>query len=477
MQYNFGKLTIKDTDKNVRHRKVRFFMAKTSTMDMTKGSIRKELILFAIPLLAGNVFQQLYNTVDSIIVGQVVGPDGLGAVTSVAPAINTLVGFFMGFSAGASVIISHNFGAKNITALRRAVHTAIVCTFLLGFVLMVVGYFITPPLLIFMSTPDSIMPLATQYLQIYFLGILGLMLYNIGSAILRAVGDSVRPLIFLVITSVLNIILDLFFVINLKMGVAGAAYATIISQFISAILTLIVLFISKECYNLRLRELTIDKSILSQIIAIGMPAGIQSAVISFSNLFVQGYINRFGKDSTAGWGAYGRIDAFVMLPMQSIAMTATTFVGQNAGAGNVDRIKKGIREALFLAAICTAALVVPEFIAAPKIVSLFNSDPEVIRYGTLFIRMNCFFDILCCSNQAHAGALRGIGDAKAPMYIMLSSFVVFRQIYLFIASHITTSIYPIAIAYPAGWLFCSIIMLIYFNNSNWEKKVDASYVK
>jgi putative MATE family efflux protein len=446
-------------------------------MDMTQGSIRKELILFAIPLLAGNVFQQLYNTIDSIIVGQVVGADALGAVTSVAPAINTLVGFFMGFSAGASVIISHNFGAKNEEGLKKAVHTAIACTFILGLVMMLFGYMITPPLLVFMSTPESVLPLATQYLRIYFIGILGLMLYNIGSAILRAVGDSVKPLIFLIITSILNIILDIYFVVNLNMGVAGAAYATIISQFISAILTIFVLVTSKEVYKVQASELKVDPKTLRQIIRVGMPAGIQMAVISFSNLFVQGYINRFGEHSTAGWGAYGRIDAFVMLPMQSIALTATTFVGQNAGAGNVDRIKKGIKEALFLAAICTLILVIPEFFAAPKIVRLFNSDPEVIRYGALFIRMNCFFDILCCSNQTHAGALRGIGDAKAPMYIMLSSFVLFRQIYLFIASHLTDSIYPISIAYPAGWLVCSIIMLIYFNTSNWEQKVNAGYIR
>ncbi|MBQ6407062.1 MAG: MATE family efflux transporter, partial [Butyrivibrio sp.] len=365
--------------------------------------------------------------------------------------------------------------AKNEQGVKRAVHTSLVCTFLLGLVMMGFGYFITPPLLVFMSTPESVMPLATQYLQIYFLGILGLMMYNIGSAILRAVGDSVKSLIFLIITSLLNIVLDIFFVVTLKLGVAGAAYATIISQFISAILTIIVLVRSKEIYRVRVAELGVDKKILGQIITVGMPAGIQSAVISFSNLFVQGYINRFGEASTAGWGAYGRIDAFVMLPMQSIALTATTFVGQNAGAGNVDRIKKGIREALFLAVICTFVLVIPEFLAAPQIVKLFNTDPEVVRFGALFIRMNCFFDILCCSNQTHAGALRGVGDAKAPMYIMLSSFVLFRQIYLFIASHITTSIYPISIAYPMGWLVCSIIMLIYFNRSGWEQKVNANY--
>jgi putative MATE family efflux protein len=452
-------------------------MSRRATMDMTQGSIRKELILFAIPLLAGNVFQQLYNTIDSIIVGREVGASALGAVTSVAPAVNTLVGFFMGFSTGASVIISHYFGAKNEQGVKRAVHTSLVCTFILGLVMMVFGYFITPPLLVFMSTPDSVMPLATEYLQIYFLGILGLMMYNIGSAILRAVGDSVKPLIFLIITSLLNIVLDIFFVVTLKLGVAGAAYATIISQFISAILTIIVLVRSKEIYRVRVAELGVDKKILGQIITVGMPAGIQAAVISFSNLFVQGYINRFGEASTAGWGAYGRIDAFVMLPMQSIALTATTFVGQNAGAGNVERIKRGIREALFLAVICTFVLVIPEFLAAPQIVKLFNTDPEVVRFGALFIRMNCFFDILCCSNQTHAGALRGVGDARAPMYIMLSSFVLFRQIYLFIASHITTSIYPISIAYPMGWLVCSIIMLIYFNKSGWEQRVDANYVR
>ncbi len=453
------------------------YMSKTSTMDMTQGSIRKEFILFAIPLLAGNIFQQLYNTIDSIIVGQVVGPDALGAVTSVAPAINTLVGFFMGFSTGASVVISHYFGARNIPNLRKAVHTAISCTLIMSIFMMVFGYFITPPLLTFMATPDTVLPLASSYLRIYFLGIVGLMLYNIGSAILRAIGDSVRPLIFLIVTSILNIILDIIFVLVLQMGVEGAAYATIISQFISAILTIYVLFSSEECYNLRIPELRVDKEMLGQIIKIGLPAGFQMAVISFSNVFVQSYINHYGRYSTAGWGAYGRIDAFVMLPMQSIALTATTFVGQNAGAGNVKRIKEGIHESLFLALICTAILVVPEFIAAPKIVWFFNKDPNVIYYGSLFIRLNCLFDILCCSNQTHAGVLRGVGDAKAPMFIMMGSFVVFRQIYLFIVSHITDSIYPIALAYPAGWLMCSIIMFFYFRLSGWEKRVNKDYTK
>jgi len=443
-------------------------------MDMTEGTIWKQLVLFALPLLAGNVFQQLYNTVDSIVVGNFVGADALGAVTSVAPAINTLVGLFMGMSSGASVVISQFFGARNNTQLRKSVHTSIVTTTLLAFVFMFVGYYMTPPMLRFMKTPDSITPLATTYLRIYFLGILGLMIYNMGSAILRAVGDSRRPLYFLILTSIMNVVLDLLFVIVFHLGVAGVAYATIISQFVSAILIMIVLFRSQECYSLRWNEMKIDQSMLGRIVYIGLPAGLQMAITSFSNVFVQSYINNFGAASTSGWGAYGRIDSFVILPMQSLALAATTFVGQNAGAGRIERIRTGIRTTLTLAIACTLAVCIPEFIIAPHVISLFSRDPQVMYYGALFIRLNCLFDVLCCMNQVHAGALRGMGDAKVPMFIMLGSFVVFRQIYLFIMSHLTGSIYPIALGYPAGWLVCSILMFLYFHYSHWDQKISRS---
>ena len=443
-------------------------------MDMTEGTIWKQLVLFALPLLAGNVFQQLYNTVDSIVVGNFVGADALGAVTSVAPAINTLVGLFMGMSSGASVVISQFFGARNNTQLRKSVHTSIVTTTLLAFVFMLVGYYMTPPMLRFMKTPDSITPLATTYLRIYFLGILGLMIYNMGSAILRAVGDSRRPLYFLILTSIMNVVLDLLFVIVFHLGVAGVAYATIISQFVSAILIMIVLFRSQECYSLRWNEMKIDQSMLGRIVYIGLPAGLQMAITSFSNVFVQSYINNFGAASTSGWGAYGRIDSFVILPMQSLALAATTFVGQNAGAGRIERIRTGIRTTLTLAIACTLAVCIPEFIIAPHVISLFSRDPQVMYYGALFIRLNCLFDVLCCMNLVHAGALRGMGDAKVPMFIMLGSFVVFRQIYLFIMSHLTGSIYPIALGYPAGWLVCSILMFLYFHYSHWDQKISRS---
>jgi putative MATE family efflux protein len=445
---------------------------RTSSMDMTQGSVWKELILFSLPLLAGNIFQQLYNTVDSIVVGNFVSADALGAVTSLNPAINTLVGLFIGMSAGASVIISQAFGAGDRKLLRRAIHTTVAATFWLGLIVMALGWFLTPALLSFMQLSPSIRPLAQSYLRIYFLGILGLMYYNIGSAILQAVGDSKHPLYFLILASVLNVFLDLLFVIVFHMGVPGVAYATIIAQFASAAAAFLLLFRTDDCYGIRRAELSIDLKTLADVIRIGLPTGTQMAVTSFSNIFVMSYINRFGALSTSGWGVYSRIDAFVMLPLQSIALAVTTFVGQNAGAAKADRINRGIRSAMTLGVLFTAALCIPEFLLAPRIVSLFSRDPGVISYGMLYIRLNCLFDIVAVTNQVHAAAMRGIGDATAPMIIVLLSFVVFRQIYLAVASHLTASLYPIAIAYPVGWIVASIAMFIYFHKSRWKKTLE-----
>lgn len=449
-------------------------MARSKNIDMTKGPILKELVLFALPLLLGNAFQQLYNTVDSVIVGQFVGPESLAAVTSTAVIINTLVGLFVGFSTGSSVIISQFFGAQKADMLRKSIHTALTATFIMGIAFMILGYFITPPLIVLMKTDVSVIEPATTYLRIYFLGILGLMFYNMTSAILRAIGDSVRPLIFLIITSVLNIILDLLFVLGFKMGVSGVAYATVISQFVSAFMGMYVLLKTKENYGISFKEMHIDPGILKKIFSVGLPAGLQMAIISFSNIFVQSYINSFGAASTAGWGSYGRIDAFVMLPLQSISLANTTFTGQNAGARNSDRIKQGIRVSLLLAVIVTIIICALEYAAAPYIIRLFTKDQEVMKYGIIFIRCNCMFDFFCCFNQIHAGVLRGIGDATAPMFIMIFSFVIFRQIYLFVITKITPSIYPVSLSFPVGWMMCSLLMLIYFRSSHWEKKLGSA---
>ena len=440
-------------------------------MDMTQGVIWKQLLLFSLPLLAGNLFQQFYNTVDSVVVGNFVGPEALASVTSNMPAMNTLIGMFIGFATGASVLISQYFGAKDDVLLRRAVHTSVLATLFLSFFMAALGVFLAPHLVRFMQTPPTVADGAVTYLRIFFSGVSGLMLYNMGSAVLRAVGDSKRPLIFLIICSLVNVALDLLFVIRFRMGVAGVAYATIIAQFISTIATFFVLFRSDEVYGMSFRELRIDPAILKKIILLGLPAGLQMAVTSFSNVVVQSYINSFGAASTAGWGAYQRIDAFTVLPVMSIGLAVTTFVGQNAGARNYDRIRKCLRTGMVISVSITAVLAATLFVLAPHAIGLFNQDPDVLYYGTLFLRMIGPLDFLVCTNQIYSGMLRGVGDTRAPMLIMLFSFVLFRQIYLFTASHLTSSIYPIALGYPVGWLMCNILLVAYTRHSRWEERL------
>lgn len=434
----------------------------STVKDMTTGNIWKQLIVFMIPLLVGNIFQQFYNTIDSVVVGNYVGKDALAAVTSTSPISIMLVGFFMGMSTGAGVVVSQYFGAKDTKSLRRSVHTAIMLTIILGILFMIIGYLITPVMLRFMDTPNSVMNDADKYLKTYFLGILGLMLYNMASGILRAVGDSKTPLYVLIFSSIMNIILDLLFVIVFKLGVFGVALATIIAQFLSSFVVLFILFRSKDVYSLRIKELCLDFDILKKIVKIGFPAGIQTAIVSFSNVFVQSYINHFGADAAAAWGVYTRIDAFAILPLQSMGLSITTYVGQNAGANKKKRINDGIKIALVIAVLITTIICVPLVIFAPTIASLFNKEALVIAYATTFIRVNEFFDIVACTNQIHAGALRGVGNAIVPSIVMIFSFVVFRQIYLKIVSMLTSSIIPIAWGYPAGWICCSIILFIYF---------------
>ena len=440
---------------------------------MTEGTIWKHLVRFAFPLFVGNIFQQLYNTVDSIVVGNFVGADALGAVTSTIPIVITLIGLAIGFTMGASVVISQYFGAKDTENLRKSTHTATAAMFLLSLVFAATGYFATPGLLRMMNTPESVFREAVVYLQIFSLGLTGTVMYNMGGAILRAVGDSKRPLYFLILASILNIFLDLLFVINFGLGVAGVAYATIISQFVSGIIIFWILFRSHEVHSLSWREMKIDTQILRRIIAIGFPAGFQMAVTSFSNVFVQAYINSYGAASTAGWGIYARVDAFVILPTQSMAMSVTTFVGQNAGARKPDRINKGLLTGLFLSWSLSACIITVLYIFAPYIAGLFNQDAAVLGFAVLFIRLNSLFDPVNATNQIEAGALRGVGDSRTPMIIMLTSFVVLRQIYLFIVSRLTDSIYFIAIGYPVGWFICTALMTLHIKRIGWEKKLSA----
>lgn len=439
-------------------------------VDMTQGGILRLLITFAIPLLLGNILQQLYNTVDTWVVGQYVNTNAFSAVGTVGPIINTLIGFFMGLSSGAGVVISQNYGAKRLDKVERTVHTAIAMTLVLGVIFTAVGILFTPMMLRLMQTPPEVMPEAVLYLRIYFSGVAALMVYNIGAGILRAVGDSRRPFFFLAVSAGINTVLDLVFVLVFKMGVEGVALATVIAQTISALLVIRTLAKSDTCCKLYIKKIKIHLAELKQIILVGIPAGLQMAITSFSNVFVQSYINQFGSSVMGGWTAYNKVDHFLLLPMQSLALASTTFVGQNLGVDQVQRAKKGVVTAILISVGCTAVLMIPVLFFAPQIVTFFNGEQEVVYWGAKLLRLMSPFYVLCCINQVLAGSLRGAGDSRAPMIIMLSCFVVFRQIYLFIVSnYISNTVTAIALGYPAGWLICSLVTFIYFKTTNWQK--------
>ena len=438
---------------------------KKRDVDMTEGNITRHIISFALPLLIGNLFQQLYNTVDTWVVGNYVSNEAYSAVGTVGPIINMLIGFFLGLSSGAGVVISQYYGARQHDKVQETVHTAILMTLIIGVVFTAIGIVMIPLMLKLINMPATVIGEATTYLSIYFAGLLGLMLYNIGAGILRAVGDSQRPFYFLVVCAVLNTILDLVFVLVFDMGVAGVALATILSQAISAILILITLIRSDSCIHLDIRKLKIHFPMLRKIFKVGIPAALQMAITSFSNIFVQSYINFFGENCMSGWTTYAKVDQLLFLPMQSISLASTTFMGQNLGKNQVQRAKKGVTVSLLLAMVSTVVLMIPVLLFSPQIVAFFNDKSEVVEYGSMLLRWLSPFYILCCFNQIYSGALRGAGNTKAPMIIMLTSFVAFRQVYLFVMARLCNEIIPIAMSYPAGWLLCSLLTAIYYHKA------------
>ena len=432
---------------------------------MTQGCIWKQLVAFSIPMAIGFLFQQFYNTVDTIIVGQFVGKEALAAVGSTGSIINMLVGLCAGLATGAGVVISQCYGAHDDKQLHDAVHTTVVLALILSVFVTGLGVFIVSPMLTMMQTPADVFDAAKEYLTIYFAGVSGLILYNMGAGILRAVGDSQRPVYFLCVSAVMNIALDLLFVTRFHMGVAGVAYATIISQFVSALLVLFTLTRSHTAYGLHWDHLRLDRGMLLRIFRIGLPSGVQQALTSFSNVFVQSYINFFGSSCMAGWSSYNKLDAYLLVPVQSITLASTTFVGQNYGAKNLARAKQGVSWALgmaiFITALCSGLMI--RF--AEPMIRLFTTDQEVISFGVRFITLISPFYVLICFNQIYGGALRGVGSARAPMIIMLFSFVLFRQIYLAINKLLGNAFVPVALAYPMGWLMCSTLLTIFYRRS------------
>ena len=435
---------------------------------MTEGSIFKCLLYFALPLMVGNFFQQLYNTVDSIIVGNFVGKEALAAIGSVDSIINTYIGFFVGLSAGAGVVISQYFGAANDEDVHKAVHTTIAMTLILAIGTTIISLFTTDIFLKISRVPSDVWKEAETYLGIYFMGLVGLLIYNMGSGILRAVGDSKHPLYFLIFSAISNTILDIIFVAKLRLGVAGAAYATIISQALSALLVLYTLVRSKECYRIIFSKIKIYPKHLKQIFRVGLPTALQMMVTAFSNVFVQSYINSFGSAAMAGYSSYNKIDKVCILPLQSIGLAITTFIGQNVGAGKKERAIQGVKISTRMNVITAIALITVLWIFAPNLVYVFNQDKKVIEFGTMFLRTMTPFFLCVAYNQIHNGALKGAGNTKIPMIIMMSCFIVFRQIYLFVVSRLINSPISIALGYPLGWLLCTIILSIYY------KKVDIT---
>lgn len=444
-------------------------MKKYNNGLMTEGAIGKQLINFAFPLLLGNVFQQLYNTMDSIIVGQFLGDEALAAINSSFPIINLLVSFLLGISVGAGVIISQYYGAEKNDKLQDAVHTTLAFSFASGIFLTFIGIIASPLILKLMGTPDNVMIQANTYLRLFFTGVSGLIVYNMASGILRAVGDSKRPLYFLIISSILNILLDLLFVGVLNIGVAGVAIATSISQIISAILTIVVLVKSKDVYTVKINKIKFHKIQFYKIIKLGLPSGLQNSIVCFSNVIVQTNINSFGDIAMAGCGSYSKIDGFAILPVMSFSMALTTFIGQNLGAKKHDRVLKGAKTGIILSLITTIIIMIIINIGTPHLLKLFSSDERVINYGLLMMKVLSPAYIFLSLSHAFTGILRGAGLTKVPMFVMILCWCIFRVTWITSVIHIVKNIIVVFLGYPITWALSSLILFIYYKKANWIK--------
>lgn len=439
---------------------------------MTEGVIWKELLLFSIPLLLGNLFQQLYNAVDSVVVGNYIGQQALAAVGSSAPVINLLVSFFMGLAVGAGVIISRYFGARNKEGLHDAVHTSMALTFAAGLIMTVVGVLLSPYILEWVGTPDDVMANSILYLRIYFLGILSVMVYNMGSGILRAVGDSKNPLYFLIISSITNIILDLLFVVVFKMGIAGVGWATLIAQTISAILTMILLVRTREEYQVILRHIRFHKDMLLEIVRLGLPSGLQNAVVSFSNVIVQSNINAFGSLAMAGCGSYTKIDGFAILPVMSFSMALTTFTGQNMGARKYDRVKKGARTGILMSVITIVCISSLLLLLGPRVMAIFSSDPTVIHYGLYMMKVMAPCYIFLAISHAFNGIIRGAGITTIPMIVMVTCWCGLRMAWILTTVPIFHDIGVVFLGWPITWIASALWLFLYYRKGNWMTKYD-----
>ena len=436
---------------------------------MTEGTIWKTLVRFAFPLFLGGLFQQLYNTVDSWVVGQYCGDSALAAVSSSGSLCFLLIGFFQGVFLGGGVIISRYYGAQNKEGVDKAIHTLVAFSLILGVILSILGVIFTPTLLHWMGTPDNVIHNSITYFRIYCSGMMALILYNTATGIFQALGDSRHPLYYLAIASLANVILDFLFVAGFNWGVAGAALATVLGQMISAIIAFLHLMSGRFVIKIELRKLTFDPHILKDIFMQGLPSGVQNSVIAIANVVVQSNINAFGNYAMAGCGSYQKVEGFVFLPIMSLTMAITTFVSQNLGAGNKERARKGARQGTLLAVFFAEVVGVTFFIFAPQLIGLFSDTPQVLAFGIRQARVISLF--FCVLSLAHccASILRGAGHVMIPMVVMLSIWCVFGIVYITILVKFIPDITVVFTAYPVTWLISCIWFLIILKSKDWTK--------
>lgn len=442
-------------------------MKREEGTKLLTGPIWKGIVAFAIPIFFGNLFQQLYNTVDSLIVGNFLGSDALAAVSSSGSLIFLLVGFFNGIAMGAGVVISKYYGAKDYESVKRAVHTDIALGLVAGILLMIIGMILTPYILKWMGTPESVMPNSVVYFRTYFAGSLAFVMYNIVMGILQAVGDSKHPLYYLIFSSIVNIVLDLLFVGVMGMGVGAAAFATAISQAVSAILCFLRLVRTKDVYQVFIHEIRFHKGMLKQIIRIGLPSGLQNSVISIANIVVQSNINAFGVIAVAGCGVYSKIEGFAFLPITCFAMSLTTFIGQNLGARQYDRAKKGAYFGIACSIVLAELVGVIVYFAMSYFTAAFDNTPEVIATSVLQAHTESLFYFLLAFSHCIAGIMRGAGKSSVPMFTMLVSWCMIRITYITVVVRFIPKIQVVFWAYPLTWFISSIIFLCYFLKADW----------
>ena len=439
---------------------------------LTQGPIWKGILLFALPVFLGNVFQQLYNAFDTWCVGYFINDDALAAVSSSGSLIFMMISFFQGLAMGAGVIIARNFGAKQYGTMRKAIHTAIAFGLVVGVVLTVLGVALTPVILGWMGTPKEVLPQSISYFRYYFLGAIFVVMYNIFVGILHAVGDSKHPLYYLIISTFINIGLDLLFVGALGMNVGAAAVATTISQGVSAFLCFIHLLRIDGPYQVKLKEISVDKKSLLEIIKYGLPSGVQNSVIAFANVIVQTNINSFGKAAMAGCGSYSKLEGFAFLPVGCFSQALSTFVGQNLGAGNHTRFKKGIGFGILCSCLMAELIGVVSYVFAPELIGFFSETQEAIDFGTRHMRTICLFYCLLAFSHCIAGIMRGAGKASVPMFTMLICWCVIRVSYISIAVKFVNQLTTVSWAYPITWSLSSIVFLLYLLKGDWIHNFD-----